>query len=313
MAKWISRAMLLALVLACAAGMTASAQIAPTPGPPDAYVRGSGVILVPGPDNSSIRPNMGIFNINVTRVGNQCYGGFTYNEVTPAGVRVVSIMSRRVVSLVLTSANFAVVRAEGVIADAHGSRQCCLTIEALDDNPSGDWFHIRADGCMLPVILYDKAGGVVKGDIAIWQKPAGVAYAKGEGAIEVPSPDAASKNIGAFWFKGELTSAGPVGTISYAEYNPLTNTGIARPRVQIYVPRLSAMKVVGYTATLAGPGMINGKPCFVTVVGVDTAMLDCICPDRFSIEAVDPASFSEKPLYFAAGPLIKGDIVVGTY
>ena len=317
MAKRISRiAVVLALAgLACAA----VAQIMPpVPVPPDAYVRGNGAIHVYDPSGWSTLPNLGVFGINVVRCGSTLYGGFNYAEINPKGVRIAVIVSKEVTSMVITGRH-ARIEAKGYF----NRTEACLILE-VDDLAPGmlpvlDRLRIVANGCMLDVNYYDKQGSVVKGDIVVWQKPAGVAFAKGNGAIEVPNSAGTIPNIGTFCFKGELTSAGPLGMICYTEYNPATMSPVNRPVARIYVPKLTAMGVQGNEAKLGGPGTFNGKPAFVTVYCVDNAYVKCpddvkcIVPDFFAITAEISNSEMLSPAYHAEGKVVKGDIVVGRY
>ena len=315
MTKRISWIALAVLALVTLTYVAATAQIAPIP-QPDAYVRGSGAINVP---NSSTLPNLGLFNINVWREGNKLYGGFNYTEVTPSGARVVAIVSKELLALSIVG-NTATIEAKGVLTKSGSTRECYLTLTVLDDL-NMDNLHIRAHGGMLPVIYYDAQGGVIKGDIVVWQKPWGFGYASGYGEIKVPSPDSTRPNIGCFRFKGECSSAGVMGMITYSEIVPAITTAISKPVVRIDVPKLSRMLVSGNKAVLEGPGMLNGKPVFVTVVAVDNektpvdcpAGTDCKLPDWFSIKAVAQNTDAVKPAYYAEGPLARGDIKVGTY
>jgi hypothetical protein len=329
MVKGISRTALAVLALVGLVALGAAAQSFPTP-LPEAFVHGQGAIAIVGPTSTIAAPNQGVFNINVSRTNGVLYGGFNYVEMTPAGVRVVAIASKKLIELRIVG-NHAVIRAEGAISDKTNTRLACLMLE-VDDNADAsvatpDRLHIRADGCMLPVIFYDKGGDVVKGDIVVWKKPIGFGYAKGSGAILVPKPPTASATalptIGNFQFAGETSSAGVQGMISYAEISPVATGPISMMLARINVPKIATLTIDGNKATLAGPGVLNGKPVFVTVVAVDNAKTPppadcpagtiCVVPDRFLIEAKltpDPTSVT---LYHAEGPLIRGDIVVGMY
>ena len=313
MTKRISWIALAVLALVTLTYVAATAQIAPIP-QPDAYVRGNGAINVPGPIvGPNTRPNLGIFNINVWRENGALFGGFNYTEVAPNGARVVAIVSKELLALNIHG-NTAKIIAKGAYSDRTGTKLACLTLDVVDNKP--DKLHIRADGYAATVLFYDKGGDVVKGDIVVWQKPWGFGYASGYGEIKVPSPDSTRPNIGCFRFKGECSSAGVMGMITYSEIVPTITTAISKPVVRIDVPKLSRMVVSGNKAVLEGPGMMNGKPVFVTVVGVDNEGLRCDggrCLDWFSIKAVAPNTDAVKPAYYAEGPLARGDIKVGTY
>ncbi len=288
----ISFVLLAAVTLAAMSGALAYAQ---------SGVKGLGYIR-------TSNTNIASLDINVVKVGDIMNGGFRYTEVNPVSpsVRPITVIySQRLLSIDVRG-NFATVKAVGLWNGMPSN----LLVEVLDDNPSGDWMHIRAIPIksMLPVI-YDAAGGVFKGDLTVFSSPAITGYAVGEGAIGF----ADRNSIGKFAFKAEVTNAGVRGTISYAEYAPFASA-ITRPRAIIYVPMVQSLEITGNTAVLKGKGTLNGRPAAVEVKAVDNSMLmgPIIKPDEFYIKAVTLVGSTDVPqmIYEAGGPLKMGDIKV---
>jgi len=253
--------------------------------------------------------NIGTLSINVARSGQVLTGGFRYTEVNPISLSPVNrpiavIYSTKLVSVDVTG-NVGRVKAVGFWNGVLSN----LYVEALDDNPSGDWYLIRAIpiNSQLPV-LYEASGGVFKGDIDVYCAPT-IGYTYGEGTIAVPRPDSAVPNIGKFAFKAEVTNDGNVrGVIHYVEYYPYNNSVVRRPRVTIYVPAVQRLEFPGTNeAILVGRGTLNGRPADVVVRAVDNR------PDFFYIKATCPStSPSAWPEYSAGGPLTSGNIKVVT-
>lgn len=252
--------------------------------------------------------NIGTLSINVARSGQVLTGGFRYMEVSPLSSSSVSrrpiavIYSTRLVSVDVTG-NVGKVKAIGFWNGMLSN----LYVEALDDNPSGDWYLIRAIPINSPLpVLYEASGGVFKGDIDVYCTPT-IGYTYGKGTIAVPRPDSTVPNVGKFAFKAEVTSDGSVrGVIHYVEYYPYDSSVIRRPRVTIYVPAVQRLEFPGTSeAILAGRGTLNGRPADVVVRAVDNR------PDFFYIKATcPPTSPSVWPEYSAGGPLTSGNIIV---
>lgn len=253
--------------------------------------------------------NIGTLSINVARSGQVLTGGFRYTEVNPISLSPVNrpiavIYSTKLVSVDVTG-NVGRVKAVGFWNGVLSN----LYVEALDDNPSGDWYLIRAIPINSPLpVLYEASGGVFKGDIDVYCAPT-IGYTYGEGTIAVPRPDSAVPNIGKFAFKAEVTNDGNVrGVIHYVEYYPYNNSVVRRPRVTIYVPAVQRLEFPGTNeAILVGRGTLNGRPADVVVRAVDNR------PDFFYIKATCPStSPSAWPEYSAGGPLTSGNIKVVT-
>lgn len=267
---------------------------------PTAYVKGSGAIKVGD-------TNLGMFEVNVVKSGPTVSGGLKFTEVAPNSTKPVAVIVSRVIKGLCVQGNFATITAEGWWNGSPAE----ILVECLDDNPSGDWFHIRAKPIksMLPVI-YDAAGSLVKGDIVVFSKPCVVGYAKGCGAIRTPNA-----GVGRFWFSAELTTAGVRGWVNYVDFNPMAAAVTARPYAVIYVPRIEKMELLDNVAVMKGKGTLNGQPAMVEVRAVDNGFPvgSAIKPDEFYITAVPLNTDASDAGYQAGGPLISGDIVVVTY
>jgi len=278
-----------ALAVASGSGSLGQAMI------PDAYVKGSGAIQVGA--------NLGLFEINVVRTGAILNGGFRYTEVASNATRPVAVIVSRVLKSLVVNGNFATITAEGLWNGTPSN----LTVECLDDTPSGDWFHITAVpiASQLPVI-YDAAGGVIKGDIVVFSRPAAAGYTKGYGTIAT-----SNSGVGKFRFWAELTSAGVRGCLNYVDYSPAAVSPIARPKAVIYLPRVETLTIVGKTAVFGGRGTLNGRPALIEVKAIDnTSPSGPALPDAFFIKATPLTADSVTAGYEAGGPLTSGDIVV---
>lgn len=316
----------MALLMSALFCVTAAAQDAIRPPlTPDAFVRGAGIAaLAPASSTvSAITPAM--FRIDVARlpVANvPLRGGFYIRELsmTTSIQRMATIVSRQITGLEIVG-NTAVIRAQGT----YNGRAACLTLEVLDDNPSGDWISVKADGCLLTVIYYAKAGGVKQGDIKVWEKPEVVGFTKGFGSIAVPRSDVKVPNVGNFEFVAENTNAGVRGKLVYREMNPLIMAPVNRPVVELLLPAVQKLEISGNAAMFHGEGTLTmgmgpTRPVDISVVvrdnrrplpvGSDAPTLP---PDEFAIYASDPLVPSLLPLYQAKGPLTRGDIIVGAY
>ncbi len=305
----ILKAALCAAILASSlCAVSAQSTVLPMP---DAFVRGSGAITIPGPTASAL-PTLGTFSIDVTSINGNLVGRFSYKEVKPGGQPGASIVSTELKSLDIQG-NKATILANGKFND---TMNACLTLEVTDD-PAGDWLRIRADGCLALVIFYNQSGPVKQGDIQVWKKPVGYGFAKGCGAIQIKA--AVVPFFGEFLFRGDTRPTGPVGMISYYESNPLSTGPIIRPGIRIWVPKLTSMAVEGNKAKLDGLGLLNGQPAFVTVLAVDSRRLPGpilqpvpLQPDWFSIAAAILPANTTSTTYKAEGPVLRGDIIVGT-
>ena len=319
------RALLLALALGALLCLSVSAQGVVRPViAPDAFVRGTGVAALADnivPENP-IKAAM--FRIDVARYPDSTVplrGGFQIRELAVTAAtsvqRTVMIVSRRVTAMTIEG-NTAVIRAEGVF----NGRPACLTLEVGDDT-AGDWIRVRADGCMLDVIYYDKDGGVKQGDIRVWQKPVLAGFTKGVGSINVTRPGQIGPNVGNFEFLAENTTAGPRGRLLFREINPRALTPVDRPLVTIQLPAVQELALVRNRAVFHGEGTMTNatgiRRVIVSVVAVDNRPAGpivndgVIVPDTFAISVNDPLMPSFVPLYYASGPLTRGDIVVAQY
>jgi|DewCreStandDraft_4_1066084.scaffolds.fasta_scaffold94783_2 hypothetical protein len=266
-------------------------------------VRGTAAIYVSN-------TNVGTLSINVAKVGQVLNGSFRYTEVcpvSPSNRPVASIYSTRLTSIDVRG-NFATVKAigfwNGMLSD--------LLVEVLDDNPSGDWYHIRAVPIDSPLpVLYEAAGGVFRGDLVVFGAPPTVGRAFGQGTISF----SANTNVGKFQFKAQSSPNGVVeGSIYYAEYTPGAAI-VTRPKVTIYVP---AVQMLFFPATnvavLKGRGTMNGRPAEVELKATDNRKPTdpaSALPDFLYIKAVVPVAASiDTGVYEAFGPVRTGDIVV---
>lgn len=272
------------------------AQVTPYP-EPDEGVRGWGAIPL------NVNSAVGQFDINVWRSGNVLFGGFKYAEIGTSTVRRNVIYSTRITSLVI-SGNFATVKALGY----WNNMPSVITIEALDDNPSGDWFHIVAQPQSPLPIIYDQAGGLIKGDIVVYGRPIPDCWAKGDGTIAVTT-SGNLPNVGRFNFQAERYGDIVKGRLSYMEYNPAGYS--VRPRVSIYVPELAKLDVQGLNGYMAGKGTLNGIPAIVEVKVIDWSPTYRM-PDEFYISATPLADVANVPPYYAGGPLTSGALTVGS-
>lgn len=273
------------------------AQIAPVP-LPEAGVRGSGAI--------PLRTNatLGAFDINVAKSGDVLLGGFRYQEVGLASsIRGNVILSKTITSLTV-SGNTATILADGY----WNNMPATIKIEVLDDNPSGDWFHITAVPKGPLTIIYDQAGGVIKGDIVVYGG-ASNSFANGYGTIAV-----SNTNIGKFKF--EATSVGGIvrGSLNYAEYSPIASTAFTRPPISIFLPAVQYLRVEGNTAVFGGVGKLNGRLAKIEVRAIDNSMLmgPIARPDEFYIKAQTDATTEIADISYEAGGPVKGEITVGT-
>ncbi len=290
----VSAILLVAAVVLLAAS-PGPAQVSPVPAP-DAGVRGSGAIPL------SYDGAVGMFDINVVRVGGALYGGFRFQEVSSSLRRGHCIHSRAITALEVRG-NTAVVRATGY----WNNMPCSITVEALDDL-SGDWLRVKAVPLGPILIIYDQAGGVTKGGIEIFTRPpAPDVKASGDGLIRVTN-----NTVGKFSFRAESIGGQVTGSLDYAEYNPMI-LAIVRPKVRILVPEIESVEAIGSTAVLRGRGTLNGRPAMVEVKAVDAASSagSVAVRDQFHIRAAPLVSDRlTSYVYQAGGPLVYGDVVV---
>ncbi|MGQ9456561.1 MAG: hypothetical protein ACUVRS_12105 [Armatimonadota bacterium] len=263
---------------------------------PTAYVKGSGAIKVG-------EANIGMFEVNVVKSGSVVSGGIKFTEVSPDSTKPVNVIISRVVKALCVQGNFATITAEGL----WNRMPAQIKVECLDDNPSGDWFHITAKPINSPLpIIYDAAGGLIKGDIVVFSQSCVYGYTRGYGAIRTPGA-----GVGRFSFKAELTNAGVKGWLSYVDFNPSAASVVARPKVVIYVPQIESLELVGNTAVMKGKGTLNGRPVIVWAKAVDNSSPVAPTPvDEFYITARPVSADAFDAGYEAGGPLIFGDIVV---
>ncbi len=311
MLKWTYRSILLAVAAAALCLPAVAQESGDFAALPDAFVRGFGSYPVPADSASSIaKPDMVFFNINVTEFRGLLYGGMNYRRVSPDGRLKSYMFSTRIESLEVNG-NFATIRASAI----YNGKPACMFVEVLDDNPSGDWAHFQANGCMLTVIYEDTAGGLVSGDVKVWTRPAPRAMASGAGAIALPIGIPEKPRLGVFQFKAETTPWGPEGSLQYTEGPVSANTY----GNSIFVPRWEKFGAVGNKAEMAGRGYWNGRAALVSVRVEDNVdprkqYLIAPPPDFFEIHAMllFPDTRLGAPEYHAGGPVIRGDIIVRT-
>lgn len=304
---WLAMGMLAAALLA--SGVAAQTEIVP-----DAGVRGSGVVMF------TATQSMAQFDVNVTRVGTNLFGGLKWVEAVPSSTtanttRPNVVVTKEVKSLRFLAANHIVVEAVGYWND----RLSNIRFEALDDL-AGDFVHVTATtivptGSRMPTMIYDKSGGVAKGNVAVFGKPLSGNFSKGSGTISVSST---LPLIGQFNFSAQSAPSGTSGVLQYAVINPLAMSPIIRPAIMIQVRKFNVLKVDGNTAIMVGPGTLNGVAARITLAvsdnykpGTQTATGFAPAADMFKIEAVPTAISSSVKPYAASGPLTKGDLVVG--
>lgn len=301
----MARRILLVLVpVALLAGLCGAsvAQISPYP-VPEQGIKGEGAIQL-------AYGNLGLFDINVASSGGVLIGGFRFTEVTPTGQRLSVVFSKQIVDLQING-NVGTVKAVGYWNNMLSD----ITLIALDDLNDDNLHIIAQPRGMLPVI-YERQGGVIKGDIVVYGPPPSPdVYTKGYGAIAIPFGTA--RNIGRFRFDAVSIGGQVRGSLYYAEWRE-NATSIERPPVCIYLPRVQFLRVEGNVAVFGGPGSFNGRPAKVEVRAVDWSMLNTPLPrpDEFYIKAVAATADSVSPVaYEAGGPLIpgSGDVVVGTF
>lgn len=269
----------------------------------DAGVRGYGAIAIPSTNPQDSRPGIGRFSVNVGTSEDGLFGRLYYFETDSAGRRVHTVYSEKITGL-RVEGNFATVEAIG----RWNGMPAILKLEALDDNPSGDWFHIMAIPCtFLPGIL-DRQGGLIYGDIMVYGKPP--AYTKGYGTIYVPRNNTYQPNIGSFSFAVETVNGAPKGYLYFVEYSPYDTTNAWRPEVRIYLRDIRELRISGREAIFSGQGTFNGQRASIEVRAVDNSPAYRM-RDEFYIRAlVFPDSGSMPFVYDAGGPLRTGEIVV---
>ncbi len=277
----------------------ACAQFVPSPAP-ETGVKGWGAI--PVRSNTTI----GTFDINVARSGNVLYGGFRYSEMSSSATNAGHVIYSKVIKELIVTGNTATIKAEGY----WNRMPANITIEVLDDNPSGDWVHITAVPQGPLTIIYQAAGGLIKGDITVYGPPVQECYAKGFGFIQ---PSIAG-NAGKFRFESVRVGNAVKGYAYYNEYSTILSA-IQKPPVSIYLPAVEYLDVKGNVAVLGGVGKFNGRPAKIEIRAVDHSMLDVWppIPDEFYIKAVPVAADAISQITFeAGGPVTRGDVAVGT-
>jgi len=267
---------------------------------PEAGVRGTGAIPA--------YRGVGTFDVNVWRAGSTLYGGFRYTETTTDSRRTVNIVSKSITDMVIQG-NYATVRAIGT----WDNMPATLIIETLDDNPSGDWFRIVAIPQGPMTVIFQRSGGVIKGDLTVYAipvKPPDL-YAKGDGMIALSNTCYGRFQFGASRIKGVTD-----GSLTYSEITPVFASTAIRPVAHIILPKVEKLDVQGNTAVFAGKGTFNGRPALIEVRVTDNRTDGSLVaiPDQFSIRAVPatPTSIGPMVYYEAGGPLRAGDLVVKT-
>lgn len=290
MSRVTASVFLWATALITLAAAVCLAQNTPYPSP-DAGVKGVGAIRF------GVDGRIGTFDINVAKAGKLFLGGFKFSDADSTATRGNYIYSRTIESLEVRG-NFVTVVAMGY----WNNMPCSITVEALDDNPSGDWFRIVARPFFLDVI-YEAAGGVIKGDIVVYSNPAPDCFAKGIGAIRV------NAGVGKFDFSVVKEGGVVKGRLFYDEY--LLSAVSIRPRVSIYLPMVDNMTVSGLMGTFSGIGRLNGRPAKIEVRVIDWSPTYRRA-DEFYIKAM-PLSVDvlRASGYQAGGPLVSGELTVG--
>ncbi len=284
--------LLCAVVLVALSLSVCVAQITSYPSP-DSGVKGSGAIRF------GVDGKIGAFDINVARAGNLLLGGFKFSEISPTSVSRGNVIYSRTIESLEVRGNFATVKAVGY----WNNMLCNIQVEALDDNPCGDWFRIVARPFFLDII-YEAAGGVIRGDIVVFSNPVPDCFAKGIGAI------AASSGVGRFDFNAVKTGGVVKGRLFYSEY--LFTANSIRPRVSIYLPAVAELRVSGLVGTFSGIGRLNGVPARIEVRVVDWSPTYRRA-DEFYIKAMPLAvDVLSAAGYQAGGPLVAGELTVGT-
>lgn len=304
------------LLAGCAVSSLAqSGVVSPRLGP-DATVRGSGVVNI-GPTSALPMQLQAIFHLDIAVSGNQSQGGFLWTELRPNGARNTYVVARKILGTKFTSSNYAIIQAEGLL----NGRPATITIEALDDLDM-DWIHVHAQPTDSKLPDYDKAGGVARGGIVIWHRPAVTAEVKGAGSIKierrgVPTPLAQMAHTGNFVFSAANTSDGTTSTLLFQELSPLTQVSVLRPIALVHIPKVTSLRIEGNLAYIQGPGLLNGKPVWVYVEASDTSKPIAIGdatvpnpPDHLSITCTALGADSLLPIYQAAGDVFRGDIAI---
>ncbi len=281
----------LCVILAFAFFTAGLAQVSILPSP-EAFVKGYGAIRIASDGK------IGTFDLSVIKIGSQVSGFIKFTEGNTNATRTQIIFSSKIESLEIRG-NFATIKAKGF----WNRMPSDITVEVLDDNPSGDWFHIIAKPIGSLPVIYDVAGGVVKGDIVVYSRPENDCYAKGWGSI--------SLNLGIAKFEFEATRLGGTtqGKLNYTEYSLITS--VAKPKIVIDLPKVTELWVDGLEGSFSGIGTLNGIPAKIYVRVIDWSPT-YRRPDEFYIKAT-PLVSSIFPAggYKSGGPLSSGEISVG--
>lgn len=296
--------LLTAVVAAVTCGAVSFAQAPPAPPilpEPDMGVRGTGAISAP-------LGAMGVLDVNVWSADGSVYGGFQYREMSPAVRRSTTIVAKSVTEIDVEG-NSAIVKAIGM----WNGMPANITVEALDGSSSGDWFRIVAVPIGPMTIIFERSGGLVKGDLVVFSQPPPPPpdlRTKGQGVIAVRN------GFGKFQFSAESIGGVVTGSLLYAEVSPLVSPMPIRPNAHITLRMVRRLDVVGNIAVFSGIGTFNAVPALIEVRVTDNSMLDSPVPipDQFAIRATSAAttSFPPEVLYEAGGPLRGGDIIVVT-
>lgn len=301
--------LVLGMILIMLASVAAVAQQTVITAQPDVAVRGVGAVAL------GEAKTLGMFDINIARWSNTptaalpIGGSISFTELDAKGNRINTVISKEI-KAIKVDGNVAEVVATGYL----NGKPVEIDLTVLDDNASGD--NLRIVAKPLPTITggpvgppiaapYERQGGVIKGDIIVFQRIDPVVFANGAGTILV------GQSIGKFTFNARGNSTASIGEIYYAASDPRRMSPTAIPAITISVPKVVALKVDGKTAVLEGVGTLNGKPVKVRVKVFDSvtplAGVPIVAKDVFSIEAV----LEDGTTYTAGGPLTSGDIVVG--
>ncbi len=300
-------AALMALAIGCA-GLSGQARATTLP---DAYVHGDGAVAL-----SAQEPGVTIyssFHLDINRSAGGLAGVFTWSDSHGAVGPLVVIQSL-VINEMAVEGNHARLQMNALL----NGLPACVTLEAISGLQGS--ILVQARSCDDGALLYEAAGSVVQGTLEISDgTPSTYNFASGIGAIAIVRSVALGAGVGSFGFKVNDAGGAASGSLSYREFNPALPFGARRPLVQVYLVNPTSLFIEGFQATITGNGYFNGRPCWISATVVDgsrivPANLPSAAPgalDSFSI-AVRASNKDGALLYTGEGPIIRGDITLGT-